>query len=92
MGKLRLPFVLQEESKRDTKGALKRKNRLYYIKKKRRDRGQMKRDNKRYYLRNKTKLLLSGKRRRDSPKRYKRLEGGGSSTVTQKIKDQEKYR
>ena len=83
-GKAKITLRPPRRKQRDTKGALKRKNRLYYIKKKRRDRGQMKRDNKRYYLRNKTKLLLSGKRRRDSPKRYKRLEGGGSSTVTQK--------
>ena len=83
-GRAKITLRPPRRKQRDTKGTLKRKNRIDYIKKKRRDRGQMKRDNKRYYLRNKTKILLSGKRRRDNPKRYKRLEGGGSSTVTQK--------
>jgi DNA-binding ferritin-like protein len=83
-GRAKITLRPPRRKQRDTKGTLNRKNKIDYVKKKRRDLVQMKRDNKRYYLRNKTKLLLSGKRRRDNPKRYKRLEGGGSSTVTQK--------
>lgn len=83
-GKGNISIRPPRKKQRATKGTLKRKNRINYLAKKRKDRGQMKRDNKRYYLRNKVKLLLSAKRRRDNPKRFKRLQGGGSSTVTQK--------
>lgn len=83
-GRAKITLRPPRRKQRSTKGTLKRKNRIDYLAKKRRDRGQMKRDNKRYYLRNRAKLLLSGKRRRDNPRRYKRLDGGGSSTVTQK--------